>query len=581
MFGILNWVSSAVSAVGHFANSTATAIGGAANSVVGTTTRIALAAVETVAKMVSSSVEVAKAAFSSSVEIVGAAASGIGTAVMTVVANPLNLGGAASALVSGTSNALLATGKGIATTGLTALQGGVQSANSIMTFLQTSVDSFVTLAVALLSIPFGYNQWQMVELPVSSGASCGNGSPYRFFVNKTPLNNNAIIYLEGGGGCWDYKSCTNQRADVFVTNKNGEVPRNYMTLPGLIQSILTASGSMPEESLPNQGVGGLESPFLARMHPAGKVQTQAWNIVFAPYCTADVHVGNIVKLYANPDDESKLKVYFHKGHKNAQLVTAWMKANLPRPDKLLVVGSSAGGYGATANYGTFRDALSPKKSSALLNDSGVFFWAPQVLPGEVESTASLPAYNKVITTWHLDAPGQLVSEYRAKYPSIDTTNLGSIVLGWAQHYPKDRIGVASFSADMVIPNFMYSELPSFATASNKTELAETLFRKEIDNTFFNHFPERNNLGFYIPNWRSLMKSHTLTTGSFGNTGIPELEIQSVTLFVDNLLNDSAIPVMRAYEKNKIKTSQTSTMDDYMEFVLGKATDGIVGSILGY
>ncbi|RYE72055.1 MAG: pectinacetylesterase, partial [Oxalobacteraceae bacterium] len=32
-----------------------------------------------------------------------------------------------------------------------------------------------------------YLKWEMVELPVSSGASCGNGTPYRFFVNRTPF----------------------------------------------------------------------------------------------------------------------------------------------------------------------------------------------------------------------------------------------------------------------------------------------------------------------------------------------------------------------------------------------------------
>ena len=581
MFGILNWVSNALSTVGNAVNSVATAIGGAANSVVGATTRISVAAADSTAKMVGGGVEVVKAALTGSADVIVAVATGIGKAVTTLVANPLNVGGAVGALASGTSNAFQAAGNGIAKTALATLQGSVQSVSSMMSFLQTSVDSFVTLAVALLTIPFGFNQWQMVELPVSSGAACGNGSPYRFFVNKTPLTSNAIVYMEGGGGCWDYKSCTNQKTDVFVLNKNGEVPRNYMTLPGLIQSTLNGAGPMPKYALPNQGVGGLESPFLARMHPAGKVQTQAWNIVFAPYCTGDVHAGNLVKVYDNPDDESNPKIYYHKGHKNAQLVAAWMKANLPRPDKLLVTGSSAGGYGATANYGTFRDALSPKKSSALLNDSGVFFWAPQVAAGEAESTASLPAYNKVVSTWRLDAPGQLFSEYRAKYPSIDTTNLGTVAPAWAKHYPKDRIGIATFSADMVIPRFMYSELPSFANAPNKTQLAETLFRKEIDNTFFNNFPERNNLGYYIPNWRSFIKSHTLAIGAFGNTGIPELEIPGISSFVDNLLDTSAVPVMRAYEKNQIKTSQTSDIYDYMEFVLGKATGGLVGGVLGY
>lgn len=568
MFGIINWVSSAIGAVGSGINSLISGMGNAADSLIGTAARIAISAVETVGKLVNVSAEVAKAAFAGSVESAGAVATGVGKAVTILVSNPSNVGGALSALATGTGNALSIAGGGLAKAWIATLQGGVQSYVSAMSFLQTSVDSLVSLAVALLTIPFGFNQWQMVELPISSGASCGNGSPYRFFINKTPLTTNAIVYMEGGGACWDYKSCTNQRTDVRLLNKNGEIPRNYMNLPGFIQSVLEGAGGST-----NLG-GALESPFLARMHPAGKVQTQDWNIVFAPYCTGDTHAGNVVKLYPNPDDETTPKVYYHKGHKNAQLIAAWMKANLPKPDKLLVTGSSAGGYGATANYGTFRDALSPKKSSALLSDSGVFFWSPPVTPANPEGASSLPAYNKVASAYSLNSPGHLFSEYRAKYPSIDPSNFGSIAPGWAKHYPNDRIGLATFSSDTIIPEFMYSELPSFTSAPNKAELAESLFRKEIENTFFgSNFPNWNNIGYYIPNWRSFAGSHTLATVTFGNTGIPELGIKSFTEFVDNLLGNNAVPVMRAHEKNSIKRTLTADPYDYMESVFGAATAG--------
>ena len=32
-----------------------------------------------------------------------------------------------------------------------------------------------------------YFLWETVELPVSSASACGNGTPYRFFVNRTPF----------------------------------------------------------------------------------------------------------------------------------------------------------------------------------------------------------------------------------------------------------------------------------------------------------------------------------------------------------------------------------------------------------
>jgi hypothetical protein len=40
--------------------------------------------------------------------------------------------------------------------------------------------------------------WQKVELP---DTFCGNGSPYKFFVNYSDSSNNLIISFEPGGAC--------------------------------------------------------------------------------------------------------------------------------------------------------------------------------------------------------------------------------------------------------------------------------------------------------------------------------------------------------------------------------------------
>ena len=52
-----------------------------------------------------------------------------------------------------------------------------------------------------------YFKWETVELPASSGASCGNGTPYRFFVNRTPFTSKTVVIFEGGGACWDQNAC--------------------------------------------------------------------------------------------------------------------------------------------------------------------------------------------------------------------------------------------------------------------------------------------------------------------------------------------------------------------------------------
>ena len=52
-----------------------------------------------------------------------------------------------------------------------------------------------------------YYKWTPVTLPVASGASCGNGTPARVFVNRTPMTTKTLVYFEGGGACWNQNSC--------------------------------------------------------------------------------------------------------------------------------------------------------------------------------------------------------------------------------------------------------------------------------------------------------------------------------------------------------------------------------------
>ena len=57
----------------------------------------------------------------------------------------------------------------------------------------------LSACVLPLAASAGYFQWEAVELPASTGASCGNGSPYRFFVNRTPFTTKTVVIFEGGG----------------------------------------------------------------------------------------------------------------------------------------------------------------------------------------------------------------------------------------------------------------------------------------------------------------------------------------------------------------------------------------------
>jgi hypothetical protein len=180
-----------------------------------------------------------------------------------------------------------------------------------------------------------YFRWEMVELPASSGAACGNGTPYRFFVNRTPLSRDLVLVYEGGGACWDQKACLGE-GSLGAANPDG-IPPDYM------QQLNTAAF-------------GLVTPFSSRNDPFQAVQTQSWNIVYLPYCTGDVHSGSKIRSYndAYPDTP---RVQYHQGQANIRGAAQWLRDSLGRPNKLLLTGFSAGGVGSTVTYDLVRTAL--------------------------------------------------------------------------------------------------------------------------------------------------------------------------------------------------------------------------------
>jgi hypothetical protein len=396
-----------------------------------------------------------------------------------------------------------------------------------------------------------YFKWEMVELPASSGASCGNGTPYRFFVNRTPLTSKTVVMFEGGGACWEKGTCENKGGvQLAAVNPDG-IPTNYMT------------------DWNRQAHLGLVTPFTMRAHPLTNVQTQSWNIVYLTYCTGDVHTGNKVTTYS--DDTGSI-AWYHRGATNVKAVTAWMAANLPKqPEQLLLTGFSAGGSGSTSNYPVMRNGLNPKHS-ALLADSGPLFWAPR--DSTPQESPSLPLHNRIREVWGLDEPGGMVTELVTQYPGAgDANNLGTITYGLSKIFPQDRFGYAMFQEDADYSAFsyekFYDDISGAATPEARLAALNTRWRQDIDNLIA-HMPASPNMGYYIPNYRQINLSHCLTIVTFGDTGIKEKKLANVGKFVDNLLDNSGkTPVIRAFELSRIKAA-ASNFPDWVAQWIGKS-----------
>ena len=385
----------------------------------------------------------------------------------------------------------------------------------------------------------GYLQWETVELPASSGASCGNGTPYRFFVNRTPFTSKTVVMFEGGGACWDQGACKGGTL-LDAVNPDG-IPTNYMT------------------DWNRQAHLGLVTPFTMRLHPLQSVQTQSWNIVYLTYCTGDVHTGNKVAVYDNVDPANPM-AYHHRGMVNAKAVAAWMAKNLKQPEKLFLTGFSAGGVGSAALYPAFREALKPKQMS-LLADSGPLFNVPR--NATPEQAPSVLLHNKIRTVWGLDGANGLVTELITKYPGAGSAdNLGSITAGLGKIFPNDRIGYANFQEDTNFSAFSYQKFyPEIANApdnATRLKLLNQKWRQELTPWIAQMQPQPN-VGWYIPNKRELNGSHCLTIVTFGGTSIVETGLKDVGRFVDNLIDGKGTPI-RAFEKNP--TSQRVLISDW-------------------
>lgn len=383
--------------------------------------------------------------------------------------------------------------------------------------------SFASAAQALYT-------WETVTLPASSGASCGNGTPYRFFVNTALLTKNLVVEIEGGGACWDQRACEGQ-GPLSANNPDG-VGGDYM-----ISLSTTAAG--------------LVAPFTTRLNAIQPVRTQSWNQVFLPYCTGDVHTGAKLQVYDDAD-AAHPRVQYHRGQANVRAAAAWLRAHLGRPDQLLITGFSAGGVGATANYAVMRDTLAPTGPASLIADSGPLFPAPR--GGSAAQYPSLPLHNRIREAWGLDQPGALVTSF-AGLAGFDANDLGTLSDALALRYPNDRFAYALFGADEEFSAFSYAKFdPVVAAATGSAQLAlqNQRWQQDIDH-WLPVLATRSNVSWYLPWYRNLVGSHCLSIVDFSNTGIEDRGIASFSSFVDNTL-DRGSP-MRAREAANVADTQ--------------------------
>ena len=140
---------------------------------------------------------------------------------------------------------------------------------------------------------------------------CSDGSPYRFFV-RAGASDKLMVFFQGGGACWTGGSCDPDLEPSYRINLEKVDPAKY------------------------HGIFLFDEP---------ENPLKDHSVVFAPYCTADVHIGDSVTNYEAPQTEEHQPhpvTIQHKGYINADAVLDWTFAHFFRPAEIFVTGSSAG-----------------------------------------------------------------------------------------------------------------------------------------------------------------------------------------------------------------------------------------------
>lgn len=201
--------------------------------------------------------------------------------------------------------------------------------------------------------------------PATGKPICRLGNKqFSFYYKPGKDKKKLIVYFDGGGACWDSNTC--------VTGAQTRLPTYVPEL---------------SRTVPTEGMFDLSN---------NKNPYRNWSMAIIPYCTGDIHFGSNDQNYTDftgavTGVTGGTVTLHHRGFDNFLYVRDWLMSRYRGGDKkghgeakhdhvekegkikkLLVTGSSAGGYGALFAYPHLRQAF-PEADGYLMSDgsSGV------------------------------------------------------------------------------------------------------------------------------------------------------------------------------------------------------------------
>lgn len=220
-------------------------------------------------------------------------------------------------------------------------------------------------------------------------AICMDGSDFQVSV-RHGTSGRVLLYLQGGGACWDHQSCWVEQRALLRAN------------------------------------GPIEGGALKLDDPASPFHDD--DVVYVPYCDGALFGADTIV------DDDGVRT-FHHGLWNVSVAVDVLRREFPDPSQIVVAGSSAGAFGNLPAYAVTRVAF-PDTPIIVFNDSG---------PG-IENHAAVPAAEQRAERW------RLADRYPAS--CVDCQRQPLYLLDWAmERDPSLRVAMYGYQLDLIIMDF--------------------------------------------------------------------------------------------------------------------------------
>lgn len=199
-------------------------------------------------------------------------------------------------------------------------------------------------------------------LPIA-GMRCANGTDSGVFVNITDASDDLVVFLMGGGICYDDVSCN---------------------LPPHREAILNAMGSDPLAWWNRNAER--HTGIFDRTAPENPLRDASY--VVLPHCTLDFHLANKMSTYTGFAPLEQV------GYRNVQHAISAVAPTFEHAGRVVVAGFSAGGVGTLGNYHQIAQVFESfgQPSPYLINDGG---------PVQTRPYYSVASHSAVRSGWDL------------------------------------------------------------------------------------------------------------------------------------------------------------------------------------